>query len=86
MPQYFLPVKKFSEEPYSNILGFPNPKKSQVKTRLLELKKNGVIVADSDFYYSRQIRIRKYLQIICSEYTNSLQIFREYVNNLRIRE
>ena len=42
MPQYFLPVKKFSEEPYSNILGFPNPKKRQVKTRLLELKKNGV--------------------------------------------
>ena len=30
MPQCFLPVKKFSEEPYSNILGFPNPKKRQI--------------------------------------------------------
>ena len=42
MQQYFLPVKKFREKPYVNILGFPKATKRQVESRFSELKKLGI--------------------------------------------
>ena len=42
MQQYFLPVKKVREKPYSNILGFPKATKRQIESRFSELKKLGV--------------------------------------------
>ena len=42
MQQYFLPVKKFREKPYSNILGFPKATKRQIESRFSELKKLGI--------------------------------------------
>jgi putative serine/threonine protein kinase len=42
MQQSFLPVKKFREKPYANILGFPKATKRQIESRLAELEKLGV--------------------------------------------
>ena len=42
MPQYFLPIKKFGERPYSKILGFPKSTKRNIAARLSELTKLGV--------------------------------------------
>jgi len=42
MQQYFLPVKKVREKPYSNILGFPKATKRQIESRFSELKKLGI--------------------------------------------
>lgn len=39
MKKYFISIKKFSEEPYSKILGYPKATKSQIKTRISELEK-----------------------------------------------
>lgn len=40
--QYFLPLDKLSQEPYSTIIGYPKATKKQIKTRINELKKLGV--------------------------------------------
>ena len=42
MQQYFLPVRKFREKPYANILGFPKATKRQIESRLIELEKLGI--------------------------------------------
>jgi len=42
MPQYFLPIKKFGERPYSKILGFPKSTQRNINARLSELTKLGV--------------------------------------------
>lgn len=42
MKQSFLPISIFSNESYSKILGYPNPSKRQVTSRIKELKKLGV--------------------------------------------
>ena len=42
MPQYFLPIKKFGERPYSKILGFPKSTQRNIDARLSELTKLGV--------------------------------------------
>ena len=39
MAHSFISIKKFSEEPYSNILGYPNATKRQIKSRIIELEK-----------------------------------------------
>ena len=39
MAHSFISIKKFLEEPYSNILGYPNATKRQIKSRMNELKK-----------------------------------------------
>ncbi len=39
MEKSFISIKKFSEEPYSKILGYPKATKNQIKTRILELEK-----------------------------------------------
>jgi putative serine/threonine protein kinase len=40
--QYFLPLDKLSQEPYSTIIGYPKATKRQIKTRIIELKKLGI--------------------------------------------
>lgn len=40
--QYFLPLDKLSQEPYSTIVGYPKATKKQIKTRIIELKKLGI--------------------------------------------
>jgi len=42
MQPYFLPIKKFSEKPYTKILGFPKATKRQIESRFSELKKLGI--------------------------------------------
>lgn len=42
MSQYFLPVKKLKEKPYTNILGFPKSNKRQIASRLSEMQKLGI--------------------------------------------
>jgi len=42
MQPYFLPVKKFRDKPYTNILGFPKATKRQIESRFSELKKLGI--------------------------------------------
>jgi len=39
----FIPIKKLDNEPYASILGYPKSTKSQVKSRIKELKKLGII-------------------------------------------
>jgi len=39
MAHSFILIKKFSEVPYSNILGYPNATKRQIKSRINELEK-----------------------------------------------
>ena len=39
MEKSFIPIKKFEEEPYSKILGYPKASKRQIKSRILELEK-----------------------------------------------
>ena len=39
MARSFISIKKFSEEPYSNILGYPNATRRQIKSRINELEK-----------------------------------------------
>ncbi len=39
MTQPFISIKKFSQEPYSNILGYPKATKRQLISRILELEK-----------------------------------------------
>ncbi|MBT8243112.1 MAG: serine/threonine protein kinase, partial [Nitrosopumilus sp.] len=39
MAHSFILIKKFLEEPYSNILGYPKATKSQIKSRINELEK-----------------------------------------------
>ncbi len=39
MKKSFIPIKKFEEEPYSKILGYPKASKRQIKSRILELEK-----------------------------------------------
>ena len=40
--QYFLPLDKLSQEPYSTIIGYPKATKKQIKTRIIKLKKLGI--------------------------------------------
>ena len=42
MKQSFLPINIFSNESYSKILGYPNPSKRQIISRIKELKKLGI--------------------------------------------
>jgi len=42
MTQYFLPIRKLREKPYSNILCFPKPTKRQIDNRVNELKRLGI--------------------------------------------
>jgi len=37
--QTFLPIRKLTEQPYSNILGFPKANKKQLQSRIKELQK-----------------------------------------------
>lgn len=39
MKRSFVSIKKFDEEPYSKIIGYPRASKTQIKSRILELKK-----------------------------------------------
>ena len=39
MVHSFISIKKFTKEPYSNILGYPNATKRQIKSRINELEK-----------------------------------------------
>ena len=39
MTQSFISIKKFSQEPYSTILGYPKSTKRQINARILELEK-----------------------------------------------
>ena len=39
MKKSFIPIEKFLEEPYSKIIGYPQATKTQIKSRVLELKK-----------------------------------------------
>ena len=40
--QHFQPISVFSKEPYRKILAFPKPKDSEIKKRIIELKKLGI--------------------------------------------
>ena len=42
MKPYFIPIKKFLEEPYSSILGYPKASKRQLISRISELEKLGI--------------------------------------------
>ena len=42
MMQHFQPISVFSKEPYRKILAFPKPKDSEIKKRIIELKKLGI--------------------------------------------
>lgn len=42
MKESFIPIKKFSEEPYSNILGYPQANTRQINSRLKELERMGI--------------------------------------------
>ena len=39
MAHSFISIKKFTEEPYSKILGYPSATKRQIKSRINELEK-----------------------------------------------
>lgn len=39
MKKSFIPIEKFLEEPYSKIIGYPQATKTQIKSRVIELKK-----------------------------------------------
>ena len=39
MKKSFISIKKFEEEPYSKILGYPKASKRQIRSRILELEK-----------------------------------------------
>ena len=39
MAHSFISIKKFSEEPYSKILGYPSATNRQIKARIKELEK-----------------------------------------------
>lgn len=39
MKKFFISIKKFSDDPYSKILGYPKANKSQIKSRISELEK-----------------------------------------------
>jgi len=39
MAHSFISIKKFAEEPYSNILGYPKATNRQIKSRINELEK-----------------------------------------------
>jgi len=39
MAHSFISIKKFTEEPYSKILGYPNATNRQIKSRINELEK-----------------------------------------------
>ena len=39
MVHFFISIKKFTKEPYSNILGYPNATNRQIKSRINELEK-----------------------------------------------
>ena len=39
MAYSFISIKKFTKEPYSNILGYPNATNRQIKSRINELEK-----------------------------------------------
>lgn len=39
MKKSFIPIKKFVEEPYSKVIGYPQASKTQIKSRILELEK-----------------------------------------------
>ena len=39
MAQSFISIKKFTEEPHSKILGYPNATNRQIKSRIIELEK-----------------------------------------------
>ena len=39
MEHSFISIKKFAEEPYSNVLGYPNATNRQIKSRIAELEK-----------------------------------------------
>lgn len=42
MKQSFLPIKSLSEAPHSQILGYPNATRIQIKSRIAELEKLGI--------------------------------------------
>ncbi|MBT5201499.1 MAG: serine/threonine protein kinase, partial [Thaumarchaeota archaeon] len=42
MAQSFISIKKFVDEPYSQILGYPNATNRQIKSRVNELEKLGI--------------------------------------------
>ena len=42
MKQYFIPIKRFLEKPYSSILGYPRSSTHQLKSRISELEKLGI--------------------------------------------
>lgn len=42
MTQSFISIKKFVEEPYSQILGYPKATNRQIKSRINELEKLGI--------------------------------------------
>lgn len=42
MKTAFLPISQLTKEPYSVILGFPKPTKTQINSRIKELKKLGI--------------------------------------------
>ena len=39
MKSYFIPIKKFHDEPYSKIIGFPNGTKNQIKKKNNRIRK-----------------------------------------------
>ena len=42
MTQRFQPISVFTKDPYKKILAFPKPKDSEIKKRIIELKKLGI--------------------------------------------
>ena len=42
MTQHFQPISVFKEDPYKKILAFPKVKESEIKNRIVELKKLGI--------------------------------------------
>lgn len=42
MKRSFIPIRKFTEEPYSKILGYPKATKTQIKSRINEIQKLGI--------------------------------------------
>ena len=40
--QYFHPLDKLFQEPYSTIIGYPKATKKQIKARIVELRKLGI--------------------------------------------
>lgn len=42
MKRSFITVRKFAEEPYSKILGYPKASKTQINSRIIEIQKLGI--------------------------------------------